>query len=121
MNIKETALILAGGLLGTLLRYQMLLFPIGFSQLRLNVIVINILGNFLAGFFLAFFARYPSYAGLSPLIIIGFCGAFTTMSAFILETVILIREGYIALGFFNLMLNIIGSFLSALIGIKLMS
>jgi len=89
------AYITLGGIAGTLARY----FVQGVIQTRAGAfpagtLAINIAGSFL----LAFIVRFATgSAVVSPQLrgglTIGFCGAFTTMSTFSYETIMLLQDG----------------------------
>ena len=60
-----------------------------------GTILINVLGSFLIGFFGTLTAtdgRFAANADLRTLVMIGFCGGFTTFSSFSLQTLELIRD-----------------------------
>ncbi|MCW8843929.1 MAG: fluoride efflux transporter CrcB, partial [Rhodobacteraceae bacterium] len=83
-----------GGAAGASLRYASgigvtRLFGHGFP---LGVLVVNILGSFLMGAFVVVAAQ-RSLTHLSPLVMTGFLGGFTTFSAFSLEAVTLFERG----------------------------
>ncbi|MBI4502794.1 MAG: fluoride efflux transporter CrcB [Gemmatimonadetes bacterium] len=84
-----------GGVLGTLARYglQGLIQPQG-GSFPWGTLVVNLLGSFALGFLM----RYLLGSGIATpelraAATIGFCGAFTTMSTFAYETVILVNGG----------------------------
>lgn len=83
-------LIALGGALGSLLRYgcSRLLngpsFPYG-------TLAINIAGSLLIGSFIAWFSKEED-AGRRLLLVTGFCGGFTTFSAFSLEALQLLQQ-----------------------------
>ncbi len=97
MNILNWFLIGAGGAIGSVCRYETQQFiqsrfaqpwPVGTGA-------VNVLGCFGAGLLLGLLARHP---GSGPvdwrlLGLTGFCGGFTTFSAFALETMSLLRGG----------------------------
>ena len=83
-----------GGAAGASLRYATGLwmtrllghgFPLG-------VLTVNIIGSFLMGVFVVFAAQ-RSLTHLSPLVMTGFLGGFTTFSAFSLDAVVMWERG----------------------------
>lgn len=87
--LSKLVLLAAAGALGTLARYGLsglvhrgtaALFPWG-------TLAVNILGCFLAGLLWTLFeSRWPVTSQTRTLVLVGFMGAFTTFSAYILET-----------------------------------
>ena len=92
-------LIGAGGFVGSVCRYGLqqavqarwpLAWPIGTGT-------VNVLGCLLAGLLLGLLERHALGAGWRLLLITGFCGGFTTFSAYALENMTLLRGGQLAL------------------------
>lgn len=100
-------LIAVGGAAGALLRYGIAgaahrYFGYDFPW---GTLAVNLIGSFLIGVIWAVSERAPLPPGWSPFLLVGVIGAFTTFSAYTLETLNLLRNGEIALG----ILNVIGS------------
>lgn len=94
--MKAALVVGFGGLLGSLARYKLgglVLHHTGSWRFPLSTFAVNLLGCLLVGI-LAGIAEHRH--GLSPatrlFLITGFCGGFTTFSAFGLETVYLLRR-----------------------------
>jgi CrcB protein len=90
-NLISVAL---GGAVGAMARY---LVGVGVFRLTgpgfpLGVLSVNIVGSFLMGAFVVI-AAHRGLTHLSPLVMTGFLGGFTTFSAFSLETWTLIERG----------------------------
>jgi len=88
-----------GGALGAVLRYLTgvwMLRLLGVTQFPLAVLSVNIVGSFLMGVFVVA-AAHKGLTYLSPLVMTGLLGGFTTFSAFSLETVTLYERGEIGL------------------------
>ncbi len=107
---KLFLLVLAGGL-GTLARYGLtvlvgriegLTFPWG-------TLAVNLAGCFLAGLMLAIIDKSTVLNGTARMmILIGFMGAFTTFSTYILETGQLMQSGQYLRAFGNLTIQNLG-------------
>lgn len=92
-----------GGVLGTLARFglQGLIQPPA-STFPWGTLVVNILGSFALGFLIRFLlGSGVATPDIRAAATIGFCGAFTTMSAFSYETIALLRDGeYLRAGWY---------------------
>lgn len=89
------AMIALGGAVGSVTRYLLggivqrtagLAFPVG-------TLAVNVSGSFLAGFLLRYFMNVQTHPFLRAALIVGFCGGFTTFSAFTTETLGLFEGG----------------------------
>ena len=103
--MKNLIFIFFGGGAGSLARYflgkfvhhQILTtFPIG-------TLIINIAASFILGIFVG---KYLQNDSLKALIAIGFCGGFSTFSAFSNDTLQLLLSGRIWESFWNVILNV---------------
>jgi len=93
MFTKIIGLALAGAL-GTLARYSLAGFVhrLNASSFPWGTLTVNLSGCFLAGLLWSLFEnRWPVTGDIRAIVLIGFMGAFTTFSAFILETGELMR------------------------------
>ena len=107
-----------GGAAGACLRYVAglgitRLFGHGFP---LGVMSVNILGSFLMGVFVVLAAQ-RSLTHLSPLIMTGFLGGFTTFSAFSLEAVTLFERGQIGAAALYVLISVVGSIAALFAGL----
>ncbi|MGJ8629082.1 MAG: fluoride efflux transporter CrcB [Sulfitobacter sp.] len=95
--ISTLSLVALGGAIGASLRY---LFGVGMLRLTgptefpLAILSVNIIGSFLMGVFVVAAAN-RGLTHLSPFVMTGLLGGFTTFSAFSLETVTLMERGQI--------------------------
>lgn len=107
--INKILYIALGGGLGAVSRYiigslDWLKTPGGFPVGTLSV---NLIGCFLIGLIFAKFGMSPKW--VSPLVIIGFLGGFTTFSTFGLESYWMLRDSkWLLLGSYVLISNIVG-------------
>lgn len=101
-------LLAAGGSAGTLARYWLGRAVAGIQTARwpelefpLGTFLINVSGSLALGFLAAFCYGEPARRHWYLLLGTGFCGGFTTFSAFSLETYELLRDGrlILALGY----------------------
>jgi CrcB protein len=88
-------LIALGGAAGSVLRYILggraqHFAPHGFP---LGTLFVNVVGCFLVGMLVRQFMNIQTHNYLRALLVVGFCGGFTTFSTFSMETVGLIEGG----------------------------
>jgi CrcB protein len=117
----EFLLLGLGALAGAFLRYKIAESPTLLGVLPINILIINVIGSFILGMFVVismYFNLDPKY---SVFIAIGFCGSFTTMSSFALQSVSLIDSKHFALFGLNLIGNIGLSILALVIGRTIMT
>ncbi len=84
-----------GGAVGAVLRYLMgigMIRLLGHSAFPLPILTVNIVGSFLMGVFVVVAAQ-RGLTHLSPFVMTGLLGGFTTFSAFSLEAVTLYERG----------------------------
>jgi CrcB protein len=100
----STVLLVAlGGAIGAALRFLSgvaVLRLTGPAEFPLAIISVNVAGSFLMGVFVVV-AAHKGLTHLSPFVMTGLLGGFTTFSAFSLETVTLMERGdYASAGFY---------------------
>ncbi len=96
MSIINIIAVALGGALGSVARYLVSIeagrlfhfdFPVG-------TLAVNIIGSFIMGFLIEGFAlRWNANEALRVFLMLGFCGGFTTFSAFSSDTVYLMAKG----------------------------
>ncbi len=119
MMWKSVAAIAAGSALGALLRWQLgdklnSLFP----TIPPGTLAANLIGAYVVGLCVAFFA---TYAAISPewrlLLITGFCGGLTTFSTFSVEVTALLQQGRVAWALGAISIHVVGSLAMTFAGI----
>ena len=116
---KSVFAIALGAALGALLRWGLgtrlnALFP----TVPPGTLAANLIGGYVIGVCIAFFARYGAVAPEWRLLwITGFCGGLTTFSTFSAEIVLLLQEGRAGWALGAVALHVIGSVLMTFAGI----
>ena len=107
-----------GGAAGAVARYGtgLILSRAVSLGIPVGVITVNIVGSFIMGVF-ATYAAERGMSHLSPLVMAGFLGGFTTFSAFSLETVNLFEQGQFANGLVYILVSVIGSIMALAAGV----
>ncbi|WP_323775794.1 fluoride efflux transporter CrcB [Leisingera sp.] len=93
--MSSVSMVALGGAIGAVCRYLAGLGVIrlfGHHDFPVAVITVNVIGSFLMGVFVVA-AAMRGLTHLSPLVMTGLLGGFTTFSAFSLETANLIERG----------------------------
>ncbi|WP_270726235.1 fluoride efflux transporter CrcB [Shimia sp. Alg240-R146] len=120
--ILNVAYVALGGAVGAALRYLVGLSvvraigPGAISGFPVAIITVNIIGSFLMGVFVVAAAN-RGLTHLSPLVMTGLLGGFTTFSAFSLETVTLIERGQWGAAGVYVALSVIGSVGALFLGV----
>lgn len=116
---KSILAISLGAALGALLRWQLgarlnSIFP----ALPPGTLVANLLGGYIIGLAIAFFAYAPDISAAWRLFIItGFCGGLTTFSTFSAEVITLLQEGRLSWAMGTIGTHVSGSLLMTLAGL----
>lgn len=119
--ISSLSLVALGGAIGASVRY---LFGVGAMRLTgptefpLAILSVNIIGSFLMGVFVVV-AAHRGLTHLSPFVMTGLLGGFTTFSAFSLETVTLMERGQIGSATLYVMLSVGLSIFGLMLGLWL--
>ena len=120
--IAKLLMLVIGGSLGTIARYLLSGFVYQLWGVRFpyGTLVVNLVGCFLIGYLVIL---TEDRLLLSPntriLLLVGFCGAFTTFSTFILETAQLMRDGESLLALGNVVFSVLAGFLCLKLGMML--
>lgn len=117
--MRKLLLLAIAGALGTLARYGLagLTQRLTRAYLPWGTLAVNVLGCFLAGLLWALFeSRWPVSGETRAIVLVGFMGAFTTFSAWILETGELVRATEWGFAALNLSLHIVLGFAALYVG-----
>lgn len=106
--VKKIILLALAGAMGTVARYGLAGFVhrVIDASLPYGTLAVNALGCFLAGLLWTLFEyRWPLTGETRAILLVGFLGAFTTFSAYILETGELLRSAQFAYAAVNVFIQ----------------
>ena len=108
-----------GGMLGCLMRWGLAMFLNRyFPTIPPGTLAANLIGCYIIGLAIAFFAAYPAFAPEWRLLVTtGFCGGLTTFSTFSAEIVILLQSGRLAWATAGIAAHLAGSLLMTIAGV----
>lgn len=117
--MREVLAVIVGALVGTALRLGLdTAFPHSDDGFPTSTLVINLVGSFVLGVFVArVWARVSSVvkAGLGP----GLIGTFTTFSAFAVSLVALVSHGEVLVAGVYFLVTLLGGYAAAWAGLRL--
>ena len=107
-----------GGAIGAMARFGITMATLRYSSLvPIGTLLSNVLGCFIMGIVVQMLARITWFAegGIVTdhnrlLFAVGFCGAFTTLSALVLEMSTMMQRNDVSLAFAYLVITLIGGF-----------
>jgi fluoride exporter len=116
---RSLVAVAVGGMLGCLLRWVLAMFLNRyFPSIPPGTLAANLIGCYIIGIALAFFAQYPAFAPEWRLFITtGFCGGLTTFSTFSAEVVLLMQSGRNGAALVAIATHLVGSLLMTFAGI----
>jgi len=108
-----------GGVLGCLLRWVLAMFLNSqFPAVPPGTLAANLIGCYIIGMAVAFFAAHPAFAPEWRLFLTtGFCGGLTTFSTFSVEMVTLLQSGRPLWAVAGIAMHLGGSLLATVLGI----
>jgi CrcB protein len=120
---KAAAAVSVGGIVGCLLRWLLgLWFNTQPSVVPLGTLAANLIGGYIVGVAVAFFAINNNLAPEWRLLVItGFCGGLTTFSSFSAEVVTMLRQDRLFWACSTIALHLFGSLLMTFAGIATVS
>jgi fluoride exporter len=117
--MKIFLIFIAGGL-GTLCRYSLsFILPAKVNKLPLPTLIANILGCFAIGLIIAIFQKQHISDSTKQVLTIGFCGGFTTFSAFSVEALNVINTQSTFWGLVYIGVSIIAGLVATYFGMML--
>jgi len=120
--IKNFLIVGLGGAAGSMLRYAVQKFfqAQSITSFPTATLLVNIAGCFLIGILWGMVSRSLEWnEEMKLLLMTGFCGGFTTFSAFTLEGIGLLKENKTALFVIYLTASVVGGLLATFVGIRI--
>jgi fluoride exporter len=119
MNFYHVLAVGIGGFLGSIARYASTLFLAKRMDISFPypTLAINIIGSFLLGIFLGYSLQANKNESFKLFLTTGFCGGFTTFSAFALENVNLLQNKMTGASVLYVILSVVCSVLAAFAGL----
>ena len=120
--IKNFLIVGLGGAVGSMLRYAVQKFfqAQTAAAFPTGTLLVNIAGCFLIGILWSLVSRSLTWnEEMKLLLMTGFCGGFTTFSAFTLEGIGLLKENRTVLFVIYLTASVLGGLLATFIGIRI--
>jgi CrcB protein len=119
-NLPTVLAVGTGGFLGAITRFYVGVQVVKYfpHTIPLATLTVNIVGSFFIGILVALFLHFTPSDIVKGFLITGFLGALTTYSTFAIESYTLLNTSF-WYGILNIVLNVVGTILSASIGYKI--
>ena len=114
--------LITGGIAGTAARYLLtgVVYHALGSAFPYGTLTVNLIGCFIIGFLASAIGdKWTLGENARILLVTGFCGAFTTFSAFMLETATLIRDGEMGRAIANISISVLIGLFVFNLGVRL--
>lgn len=114
MNFTHVLLVGVGGFLGSIARYAAVFFIDKklHGLIPFGTLAVNVTGSFVLGFILGFLGSRLEGDTWRLLMATGFCGGFTTFSAFAFENLSLIQQRLPGPAFLYIAISVVGGLLA---------
>jgi CrcB protein len=119
IDLKNILLVLAGSAAGGSVRYitSLMIQSKNTTQFPLGTFLINLIGCFIIGMIYAIASRNASTGSdIKLLLATGFCGGFTTFSAFAFENLELFKSGQYLTAILYIILSVVLGILAVILG-----
>lgn len=119
--MKQVLFVGLGGAAGSMLRYLTSVVTLKYysASFPLATLIVNVVGCFLAGLIFGSITQETADAqNLKVLLLTGFCGGFTTFSAFALENVRLMNSGNLSTAIVYTVVSLVAGLLAAWLGLS---
>lgn len=118
--LKNILLVGLGGAVGSIMRFYSGVIIKQFSKttLPITTLMVNVIGSLIIGILIGYFAKIEhENANLKLLLITGFCGGFTTFSAFAAENISLIQSNETSTAMAYIAISVIASLIAVWLGL----
>ena len=120
--MSQVLAIASGGALGAVLRFWVstAVYAMTGRGFPYGTLAVNILGSLIMGFlYIWLLERSFGSAGMRAFLLIGLLGAFTTFSAFSIETLVLMEDGQYVRALVNTLASVVLCVAAAALGVML--